>query len=101
MQFFNRSRLRGLIRHAFLLGCCMVFTINLPVHATEHGMGMYLLGSKGPLAGVVPAPGLYLQNDLYHYRARAGTDTKLPMGGEIGLGIKARALIDVPTLIWS
>lgn len=69
--------------------------------ATEHGMGMYLMGSKGPMAGMVPGPGLYLQNDVYYYRARAGSDSPLPMGGKIGVGIKARALINVPTVIWS
>src|SRR5690625_240102 len=83
----------------FLFG--MFVLLARPVQATEHGMGMYLLGSKGPLAGVVPSPGWYFQNDLYYYRARAGAATKLPMGGKIGVGIRARALIDVPTLIWS
>src|SRR5690625_7941056 len=79
----------------------MCVLLALPVQVTEHGMGMYLLGSKGPLVGVVPSPGWYFQNDLYYYRARAGAVTKLPMGGKIGVGIRARALIDVPTLIWS
>ncbi|MFA5520375.1 MAG: transporter [Castellaniella sp.] len=74
---------------------------NTDAIAAEHGNGVYLMGSKGPMAGVVPGPGLYFQNDLYYYRASAGASAPLPMGGKIGVGIKARALIDVPTLIWS
>lgn len=74
---------------------------NNDARAAEHGTGVYLMGSKGPMAGIVPEPGLYFQNDLFYYRAKAGASEALPMGGEIGVGINARALIDVPTLIWS
>ena len=69
--------------------------------AAEHGTGIYLLGSKGPAAAVVPAPGLYLQSDLSHYRASAHASAHLPMGDKVAAGVKARALIGVPTLIWS
>lgn len=79
-------------------GTCMP---NGDADAAEHGTGVYLMGSKGPMAGIVPDPGLYFQNDLFYYRASAGGSEPLPMGGKIGVGIKARALIDVPTLIWS
>ncbi|HLS50480.1 MAG TPA: hypothetical protein VK032_00590, partial [Burkholderiaceae bacterium] len=74
---------------------------NNDARGAEHGTGVYLMGSKGPMAGIVPEPGLYFQNDLFYYRAKPGASEALPMGGEIGVGIKARALIDVPTLIWS
>src|SRR5690625_3397873 len=74
---------------------------NNDARAAEHGTGVYLMGSKGPMAGIVPESGLYFQNDLFYYRAKAGASEALPMGGEIGVGINARALIDVPTLIWS
>ena len=93
--------LSGLGQRIVFLGLLAILMVGRPAGATEHGMGMYLLGSKGPMAGVVPGPGLYFQNDLYYYRAKAGAETKLPMGGKVGLGIKARALIDVPTIIWS
>src|SRR5690554_5164485 len=84
-----------------LLVVGMGAVFNDGARAAEHGTGVYLMGSKGPMAGMVFEPGLYFQNDLFYYRARAGASEALPMGGEIGLGIKARALIDVPTLIWS
>ncbi|MFA5665330.1 transporter [Castellaniella sp.] len=69
--------------------------------ASENGTSFYLLGSKGPMAGVVPAPGLYLQNDLYYYTARADESQALPTGGQVAVGLKAKALINLPTLIWS
>ena len=69
--------------------------------ASENGTSFYLLGSKGPMAGVVPPPGLYLQNDIYYYTARADESQALPTGGQVAIGLKAQALINLPTLIWS
>lgn len=69
--------------------------------ASENGSSFYLLGSKGPMAGVVPAPGLYLQNDVYYYTARADASQSLPTGGQVAVGLKAQALINLPTLVWS
>lgn len=104
-NLFVRRLFDSLRRVTFGIALSLTFAVSssyVPsAHATEHGMGMYLMGSKGPMAGVVPAPGLYFQNDVYYYQARAGANTPLPMGGRIGLGIKARALIDVPTVIWA
>src|SRR5690625_6831551 len=45
---------------------------NNDARGAEHGTGVYLMGSKGPMAGIVPEPGLYFQNDLFYYRAKAG-----------------------------
>src|SRR5690625_7503917 len=78
----------------FLFG--MFVLLARPVQATEHGMGLYLLGSKGPLAGVGPSAGWYFQNDLYYYRARAGAATKMPMGGKNGGCRMGRAPIGPP-----
>ncbi|MDH7788338.1 hypothetical protein QBD01_004380 [Ochrobactrum sp. 19YEA23] len=69
--------------------------------AAENGLGFYLLGSKGPLAAILPAPGVYLQNDTYFYRASAGASAPLPLGGVVGFGVDAKAVVDLPTFIWS
>ncbi|MFD1790603.1 transporter [Ochrobactrum teleogrylli] len=69
--------------------------------AAENGLGFYLLGSKGPMAAILPAPGLYLQNDTYFYRASAGASAPLPLGGVVGFGVDAKAVVDLPTFIWS
>lgn len=83
-----------------LLGAALWFTGTQAI-ASENGNSFYLLGLKGPMAGVVPAPGLYLQNDVYYYTARADSSQALPSGGQVIVGIKAKALVDLPTLIWS
>jgi hypothetical protein len=34
-------------------------------HAVEGAAGVYLLGMKNPGAGILPAEGVYYQNDIY------------------------------------
>jgi len=50
--------------------------------AAEGGIGFYLLGSKGPYAGVLAPPGTYINNDLYFYtgNASASESLSLPFG---------------------
>lgn len=71
------------------------------VKAAENGTGFYLLGTKGPMAGVVPGPGVYFQHDVYYYHASTERSKKLPIGGKVAVGLKAQALINLPTIIWS
>lgn len=91
---------RRIVCRSLLWGGIMSALLISQAKAVEHGTGIYLLGSKGPLAGQVPAPGVYIQNDLIIEHAKAGISTALPLGGQIGAGINARALIYVPTVLW-
>ncbi|MEA3411152.1 MAG: hypothetical protein U9R74_06395 [Pseudomonadota bacterium] len=34
--------------------------------AVEGAKSLYLLGKRGPLAGLIPKPGWYLTNDVYY-----------------------------------
>jgi len=36
-------------------------------NAAENGAGFYLLGARGPMAGLLAPPGTYFQNDTYFY----------------------------------
>ena len=36
------------------------------VHAAEGGKSLYLLGKRALLAGLIPRPGWYMSNDVYH-----------------------------------
>ena len=49
-------------------GACAIsliaFTPVSPLQAAENGVGFYLLGLRGPLAGITPPPGVYFQNDF-------------------------------------
>ncbi|NHF74757.1 SphA family protein [Paracoccus xiamenensis] len=83
---------------AFLTGAVVAAA---PTFAAETGVGFYLLGSKGPGAGIVPPPGVYVQNDLYFYSGSADADRQFPVGGEIIAGIDANAQINLTSALWS
>lgn len=65
---------------ALLLGLADFSAIN-PASAAEAGKGVYLLGVRSQFMGVLPAPGAYLQNDLYMYTGNIGHNGELPIGG--------------------
>ena len=56
--------------------------------AAENGAGIYLLGAHGPLAGLTPPPGLYLQNDVWIYSGSAGGTKEFVLGRTLALGVK-------------
>jgi len=62
-------------------------------HAVEGGRSLYLLGKRGPLAGLIPKAGWYITNDVYYYNA--DTDQKLPIAGVVGQNISADALANI------
>ncbi len=68
--------------------------------AAERGAGFYLLGSKGPAAGIAPPPGLYFQNDIYLYDGSLGGGKQLPTGGKLAVGVEGQAVLAAPTLLW-
>ena len=35
--------------------------------AAEYAQGIYVLGNRGPLAGVIPPPGFYFESETYFY----------------------------------
>src|SRR5690242_18332728 len=52
--------------------------------ATEGGASVYLLGSGGPGAAILPpVEGVFLSNTLYHYQGKAGGDVNFPLGGNV------------------
>jgi hypothetical protein len=69
--------------------------------AAENGVGVYPLGLRGPLAGIVPAPGVYFQNDFFFYDGDAGASRPLPLNGNLVADVHAKMPVDIPTLLWS
>ncbi len=53
------------------------------MQATEGGAGVYLNGFTGFMAGVVPPPGTYVTNYVYHYSGDAGADLEIPIVGSV------------------
>ncbi|MDE1154717.1 MAG: transporter [Acidobacteriaceae bacterium] len=74
--------------------------ISTEAHAAEGGAGFYLLGSKGPAAGITPPPGVFISNDVYFYSGDLGGNKALPSGGRLAVGVEGKAVIDVPTVLW-
>lgn len=61
-----RSGTRGFLRTALALLASLAMAPSL--HAAEGGASFYLLGSRGPMAGFTPPPGVFFQNDFYERR---------------------------------
>jgi hypothetical protein len=70
-------------------------------HAAEAATGVYLLGSRGPNAGITPPPGVYFQDDTYFYSGKiGGGGTTLPLGGLLLANVSATTWINLPTTLW-
>ncbi len=94
-----RSASLGLLFLVFGFG----FTaMSNSLEAAESGSGFYLLGSKGSLAGIIAPPGLYYSNDSYYFSGKAASSISLPtIGGELASELKARAFVNINTLLYS
>jgi hypothetical protein len=85
----------------FVAGALLALALPQKAGAAENGAGFYLLGSRGALAGVLPPPGLYFQNDVYLYSGTTGANVAIPFNGRIVADVKANAIFELPTLLWS
>ncbi len=72
-----------------------------PAHADEGGASVYLLGSGGPGAAVLPPlEGIYFENDLYYYDGSASGEKQFVVGGSLVAGLDATILADFASLAW-
>ncbi len=71
-----------------------------PARAAENGVGFYLLGGRGPMAGYIPPPGIYVQNDVYYYDGSLGGNRQLPSGGQVLAAVNAQVAADFLTASW-
>jgi hypothetical protein len=68
--------------------------------ATEGGTSLYIPGLRSPLAGVVPPPGFYFENDFYSYSGKLSSSTRTQLGGAVLSNVKVEARIDFVTPTW-
>jgi len=68
--------------------------------ASENGQQVYRLGIRGPVAGIRPEPGVYLQSNKFYYEADAGADLQIPDAGRVIAGVKAKAAVEIPIALW-
>jgi hypothetical protein len=69
-------------------------------YSAEFATANYLLGFRGPLAGVVPPPGLYLESDTYFYNAQIGGGRAIETGGKIIANVSQQTALELLTPIW-
>ena len=81
------------------LGMVFMFACSWgSAYAVEGGKSLYLLGKRGPLAGLLPKPGWYITNDLYYYSG--DTDQEIPIAGLLNEGVSADAFVDILQATW-
>lgn len=66
--------------------------------AVEGGRSLYLLGKRGPLAGLIPKPGVYITNDIYNYSG--STDQELPIAGIVSQDVSGKATSNLFQSTW-
>jgi hypothetical protein len=78
----------------------IVLSMDGTAQAAEGGVGAYLLGSRGPMAGFTPPPGVYFQDDTYFYDGKLGGGRTLPTGGLLVANVSVQTWLNLPTTIW-
>lgn len=78
---------------------CILAALN-DAKAAEAGVGVYLLGARGPGAGFTPPPGVYFEDDTYFYSGRMSGGRALPTGGMLVANISAQTWFNLPTTLW-
>lgn len=78
----------------------IAMTTSWQAEAVENGMGFYLLGGKGSLAGMLPPTGTYLAVDFYSYSGDISDSKSIPtVGGELEFGLDADVLLAITSAL--
>ncbi|MBB5764409.1 transporter [Methylorubrum rhodesianum] len=92
------------LRAAGVLALAAAVCISPPfereIEAAEAATGVYLLGIRGPLAGVTPPPGFYFENDFYHYSGALGGGRAFQSGGVVAANVRQDSNINLVTPLW-
>jgi hypothetical protein len=92
----------GVLRSFVIAGCVVVVSHLTPTnspHAAESASGAYLLGLRGPGAGVTPPEGLFFSNQTYVYSGRINGSIRLENGTLLSQA-RVSPLVNVPTFLW-
>lgn len=90
------------LRHmGWIIGALTLAAGADQAQASEGGTSLYLLGSGGPGNAIMPPlPGIFVDNEVYYYDAKAGGGRQFTVGGNVVAGLKAKVLADFPTVLW-
>lgn len=78
----------------------LLATTATPAHAAESGVGFYLLGGRGPMAGYIPPPGFYVQDDVYFYDGSLGGNKQIPSGGQLLAEVNGQVVANFLSGTW-
>lgn len=92
-----------------LLAAIALVRLPTPAQSAESATSVYLLGSKGTLAGMTPPPGLYIADANYYYAGEASgsaarsvtirqTGISVPVVADVS--VDASAYYNIPTALW-
>ena len=71
-----------MVRARFVFGIALSFAFAGSARADENGASIYLLGTGGPGAAVMPPlPGVFLDNTIYIYDGGTSSSKDLQIGG--------------------
>jgi len=94
-----KKRLCSLAVASLTLG---LFSGEHPAQAAEGGHGVYLLGLRGPGAGILPPEGVYFSDSFYYYSGSAQASRGFPTeGGQIAAGLNAKVRLDLVSAAWT
>lgn len=80
-----------------ILGLCCA----APAQATDGAASLYLLGSGGPGAAVMPpVEGIFYDKTIYVYDGDAGRSREFPLNGRVVAGLDATIVADFETLLF-
>jgi hypothetical protein len=78
----------------------VAMAISWQAEAVEGGVGFYLLGLKGSLAGILPPTGTYLSVDNSFYSGDISITEALPtVGGELEVGLDADVIVVITSAL--
>lgn len=87
-----------------VLGCAAVLAGALlaqGAQASEGGASLYLLGTGGPGAAVLPPlEGVFFVNTAYHYDGKGGGGKQFQVGGNLVAGLKGNINADFATVLF-
>lgn len=84
------------------LGVLLAVALLAPsAYASERGTSLYLLGSSGPEAAIMPPlKGVYLDNEFYYYNGSASATKRFELGGIVVAGVSGSVPANFTTVLW-
>lgn len=99
MKVLNAKR-RGVAILVAAMGCGLMAS-GQSAQATEGGASIYLLGSGGADAAVLPpVEGVFIDGTYYFYDGDVSADKSLVLGGQVAAGLDSFIAAEFTTLMW-